>query len=149
MMQALLGHTHVDTTARYIHLAPAHVKAEYDAACNRQRTTPEAAAKHCWRLRRPSSPHQPRQTAYTQAAKTFLDRFPHVQDWAERPLNERRSASQSLRPFLTLTQKVDSTGRRNTSIMEVSDGSASGMDEGSDGQVANEVAGCSVASSGG
>ena len=40
-------------------------------------------------------------TAYTQAAKTFLDRFPHVQDWAERPLNERLSASQSLRPFLT------------------------------------------------
>lgn len=40
VMQALLGHTHVDTTARYIHLAPAHVKAEYDAARNRQRTTP-------------------------------------------------------------------------------------------------------------
>ena len=39
VMQALLGHTHVDTTARYIHLAPAHVKAEYDAARNRQRTT--------------------------------------------------------------------------------------------------------------
>ena len=26
-MQALLGHAHVDTTARYIHLAPTHVKA--------------------------------------------------------------------------------------------------------------------------
>jgi integrase/recombinase XerD len=39
VMQALLGHTHVDTTARYIHLAPAHVKAEYDAARTRQRTT--------------------------------------------------------------------------------------------------------------
>lgn len=25
-MQALLGHTYVDTTARYIHLAPMHVK---------------------------------------------------------------------------------------------------------------------------
>jgi integrase/recombinase XerD len=37
VMQALLGHAHVDTTARYIHLAPAHVKAEYDAARNRQR----------------------------------------------------------------------------------------------------------------
>jgi site-specific recombinase XerD len=32
VMQALLGHTHVDTTARYIHLAPTHVKAEFDAA---------------------------------------------------------------------------------------------------------------------
>lgn len=37
VMQALLGHAHVDTTARYIHLAPAHVKAEYDAARARQR----------------------------------------------------------------------------------------------------------------
>jgi integrase/recombinase XerD len=32
VMQALLGHAHVDTTAIYIHLAPAHVKAEFDAA---------------------------------------------------------------------------------------------------------------------
>ena len=37
VMQALLGHAHVDTTARYIHLAPTHVKAEYDAARSRQR----------------------------------------------------------------------------------------------------------------
>ncbi len=37
VMQALLGHAHVDTTARYIHLAPAHVKAEFDAARDRQR----------------------------------------------------------------------------------------------------------------
>lgn len=36
VMQALLGHAHVDTTARYIHLAPAHVKAEFDAARTRQ-----------------------------------------------------------------------------------------------------------------
>ncbi|HEX2806925.1 MAG TPA: tyrosine-type recombinase/integrase [Kineosporiaceae bacterium] len=38
VMQALLGHAHVDTTARYIHLAPTHVKAEFDAARDRQRT---------------------------------------------------------------------------------------------------------------
>jgi integrase/recombinase XerD len=38
VMQALLGHTHVDTTARYIHLAPTHVKAEYDAARDRIRS---------------------------------------------------------------------------------------------------------------
>ncbi len=37
VMQALLGHTHIDTTARYVHLAPAHVKAEFDAARQRQR----------------------------------------------------------------------------------------------------------------
>jgi len=37
VMQALLGHAHVDTTARYIHLAPTHVKAEFDAARTRQR----------------------------------------------------------------------------------------------------------------
>ena len=38
VMQALLGHAHVDTTARYVHLAPAHVKAEFDAARERIRT---------------------------------------------------------------------------------------------------------------
>lgn len=37
VMQALLSHAHVDTTAGYVHLAPAHVKAEFDAARDRQR----------------------------------------------------------------------------------------------------------------
>jgi integrase/recombinase XerD len=37
VMQALLGHAHIDTTARYIHLAPVHVKTEFDAARDRQR----------------------------------------------------------------------------------------------------------------
>ncbi|MDA8355643.1 MAG: tyrosine-type recombinase/integrase [Actinomycetota bacterium] len=37
VMQALLGHSHVDTTARYVHLAPVHVKKEFDAARDRQR----------------------------------------------------------------------------------------------------------------
>jgi site-specific recombinase XerD len=37
VMQALLGHAHVNTTARYIHLTPTHVKAQYDAARTRQR----------------------------------------------------------------------------------------------------------------
>jgi site-specific recombinase XerD len=37
VMQALLGHAHIDTTARYVHLAPTHVKAEFDAARDRQR----------------------------------------------------------------------------------------------------------------
>lgn len=38
VMQALLGHAHVDTTSRYVHLAPAHVKAEFDAARARIRS---------------------------------------------------------------------------------------------------------------
>ncbi len=38
VMQALLGHTHIDTTARYVHLAPVHVKAQFDAARDRQRS---------------------------------------------------------------------------------------------------------------
>lgn len=37
VMQALLGHAHIDTTARYVHLAPTHVKDEFDAARQRQR----------------------------------------------------------------------------------------------------------------
>jgi integrase/recombinase XerD len=38
VMQALLGHEHVDTSARYVHLAPVRVKAEFDAARARIRT---------------------------------------------------------------------------------------------------------------
>jgi integrase/recombinase XerD len=33
----LLGHDHIDSAARYIHLAPAHVRAAYDDACARRR----------------------------------------------------------------------------------------------------------------
>lgn len=37
VMQALLGHDHVDSAAAYIHLAPAHIRREFDAARARQR----------------------------------------------------------------------------------------------------------------
>jgi len=37
VLQALLGHDHVDSAAAYVHLAPAHVRAAYDAARARQR----------------------------------------------------------------------------------------------------------------
>jgi site-specific recombinase XerD len=38
VLQALMGHDHVDSSAAYIHLAPAHVRTAYDAARERQRT---------------------------------------------------------------------------------------------------------------
>jgi site-specific recombinase XerD len=37
VIQALMGHDHVDSSARYVHLAPAHVRAAYDDARARQR----------------------------------------------------------------------------------------------------------------
>jgi site-specific recombinase XerD len=38
VLQALMGHEHVDSYAAYIHLAPAHLRSAYDAARARQRT---------------------------------------------------------------------------------------------------------------
>lgn len=37
VIKELMGHEHVDTVAAYVHLAPAHVRAEFDAARARQR----------------------------------------------------------------------------------------------------------------
>src|SRR5664279_244895 len=37
VLQALMGHDRVDSSAAYIHLAPTHVRASYDAARARQR----------------------------------------------------------------------------------------------------------------
>ena len=37
VLQALLGHDHTDSSAAYIHLAPAHLRTAYDAARARQR----------------------------------------------------------------------------------------------------------------
>jgi site-specific recombinase XerD len=37
VLQALMGHDHVDSAAAYIHLAPTHLRAAYDAARARQR----------------------------------------------------------------------------------------------------------------
>jgi integrase/recombinase XerC len=37
VLQELMGHGHVESSAAYIHLAPAHVRAAYDAARQRQR----------------------------------------------------------------------------------------------------------------
>jgi integrase/recombinase XerC len=38
VLQALMGHEHVDSAAAYIHLAPQHLRRAYDAARARQRT---------------------------------------------------------------------------------------------------------------
>lgn len=38
VIKELMGHEHVDSVAAYVHLAPAHVRAEFDAARARQRT---------------------------------------------------------------------------------------------------------------
>lgn len=40
VIQALMGHDHVDSSAAYIHLAPTHLRAAYDAARARQRAWP-------------------------------------------------------------------------------------------------------------
>jgi site-specific recombinase XerD len=43
VMRDLLGHSHIDTTARYIHLAPTRVKEEFDAARARIRDRDRSA----------------------------------------------------------------------------------------------------------
>lgn len=40
-------------------------------------------------------------TAYTQAARSFLRRWPHVQAWADIPLDKQLAANCSTRPFVT------------------------------------------------
>lgn len=40
-------------------------------------------------------------TAYTQAARSFLRRWPRVQEWANVPLEEQLAANCSTRPFVT------------------------------------------------
>jgi site-specific recombinase XerD len=37
VIQALMGHEHVDSSAAYIHLAPSFLREEFDAACARLR----------------------------------------------------------------------------------------------------------------
>ena len=41
VIQALMGHDHVDSSAAYIHLAPSFLREEFDAARARLRTRPE------------------------------------------------------------------------------------------------------------
>ena len=99
-MQALLGHAHVDTTARYIHLAPAHVKAEFDAARDRIRAQTDCSAgtpptwHHLARSGRGN-------TAYWQAARVFFRRWPDPQRWAGQPLRPGCPPGRATRPIIT------------------------------------------------
>ena len=102
VMQALLGHAHIDTTALYVHLAPTHVKAEFDAARARQRA----------RAKRQAHPglaeHYSAQLGcagrarddYMSAARKFLLRWPDPQSWADEPLEYRLGEGPYVRPFL-------------------------------------------------
>jgi hypothetical protein len=94
VMQALLGHAHVDTTARYIHLAPAHVKAEFGAARDRIRTQQAAYLDYLRRTGRGN-------TAYSSAARTFFNRWPNPRQWAAEPLQVRLSAGAATLPIIT------------------------------------------------
>lgn len=105
-MQALLGHAHVDTTARYIHLAPTHVKAEFDAARDRQRApAAEPERESPAFVLAAYAAHQSLtgrgNTAYDSAARSFLRRWAHVQTWAEVPLERQLTANSATRPFIT------------------------------------------------
>ena len=94
VMQALLGHAHVDTTASYIHVAPTHVKAEFDAARQRQRARTLSAggdllAAYAAHLAR-TGPRQHR--LLSSSGSAFLRRWPQPQRWADQPLAQRLAA---------------------------------------------------------
>src|SRR5664280_1837835 len=72
VIQALMGHEHVDAVAAYVHLAPTHVRAEFDAA----------------------RAHQVR------AAERFQRRWPTLTAWAAEPLEVRLSTEPNAGPFL-------------------------------------------------
>ena len=46
VIQALLGHAHVDSSVGYIHLAPVRVRAAYDTARERQRHQLRGLERH-------------------------------------------------------------------------------------------------------
>ena len=114
VLQALMGHDHVDSSAAYIHLAPAHVRAAYDAARDRQR------AWQAGPLMPPVKTAVPPQAApiydaylgwlaargvgnktFDSGARCFLARFPDPQAWAGLPLAARLAGTRpQLQPLL-------------------------------------------------
>ena len=115
VLQALMGHDHVESSAAYIHLAPAHVRAAYDAArraaAGRGRRSP---------LMPPAKTPVPAQAAaiydayrdclaargvgnktFDSGARCFLARFPDPQAWADLPLEQRLAGTRPhLQPLL-------------------------------------------------
>ena len=104
VLQALMGHDHVDSSAAYIHLAPAHVRAAYDAA--RHASAPSDAGRAgrrrraAQRLPGGAGRRGAGNTGFTAAARSFLARWPDPQAWAAEPLPVRLSAGSAARPFL-------------------------------------------------
>lgn len=80
VMQALLGHAQIDTTARYVQLAPTHVKAEFDAesaaSVPAAEPTVPPASKLLATWRDGQVVTSRGNPASDWAARTFLDRWP-------------------------------------------------------------------------
>ena len=91
VLQALMGHDHVESSAAYIHLAPAHVRAAYDAARERQRATARRLLT-CRRPRRRCRRRPPRSTVPTWTAwrpagsATRLSTAAPVVSWPATPI---------------------------------------------------------------
>lgn len=58
-------------------------------------------------------------TAYTQAARSFLRRWPQVQGWADLPLDTRLAANSSTRPFITFLMVSRRLRRATTTSVRV------------------------------
>ena len=109
-----MGHDHVDSSAAYIHLAPAHVRAAYDAARERQRALagrplmppaktpvpPQAAPVYGAYLDWLAARGVGNKT-FDSGARCFLARFPDPQAWAGLPLAARLAGTRPhLQPLL-------------------------------------------------
>ena len=104
VMQALLGHAHVDTTARYIHLAPTHVKAEFDAARDRQRPplNPSTRGRRaCSRPMPRTRPDRAGEHRFRAGGAFVPAALAQIQTWADVPLDGPLAANSATRPFIT------------------------------------------------
>ena len=113
VLQALMGHDHVDSSAAYIHLAPAHVRAAYDAARERQRAR-AGGPLHAAGQDGGAAAGRSRLRAYLgwlaargvgnktfdSGARCFLARYPDPQAWAGLPLGPAGGHPAALQPLL-------------------------------------------------
>lgn len=105
VLQALMGHDHVDSSAAYIHLSPAHVRAPPTMLP----ATASAPADHGAGRRGEDllggylaalAARGAGNRSFHGAARAFLARWPDPQAWAEQPLSVRLSAGSAVRPLL-------------------------------------------------